>query len=135
MELLKEKKSVIVLNKMDLISCDLKNKKEIKETNRPIVEMAVKEEKGLDNLYKELIDMFNLNQINLDNELIITNIRHQNLINKAIESTRMALNDLKMSMPIDIISINIKQILEHLGEITGDNVSEDIIKNIFLNFA
>lgn len=135
LELLKEKKSVIVLNKMDLISCDLKNKKEIKETNRPIVEMAVKEEKGLDNLYKELIDMFNLNQINLDNELIITNIRHQNLINKAIESTRMALNDLKMSMPIDIISINIKQILEHLGEITGDNVSEDIIKNIFSKFC
>ena len=120
---------------MDLISCDLKNKKEIKETNRPIVEMAVKEEKGLDNLYKELIDMFNLNQINLDNELIITNIRHQNLINKAIESTRMALNDLKMSMPIDIISINIKQILEYLGEITGDNVSEDIIKNIFSKFC
>ena len=135
LELLKEKKSVIVLNKMDLISCDLKNKKEIKETNRPIVEMAVKEEKGLDNLYKELIDMFNLNQINLDNELIITNIRHQNLINKAIESTKMALNDLKMSMPIDIISINIKQILEHLGEITGDNVSEDIIKNIFSKFC
>ena len=135
LELLKEKKSVIVLNKMDLVSCDLKNKKEIKETNRPIVEMAVKEEKGLDNLYKELIDMFNLNQINLDNELIITNIRHQNLINKAIESTRMALNDLKMSMPIDIISINIKQILEHLGEITGDNVSEDIIKNIFSKFC
>lgn len=135
LELLKEKKSVIVLNKMDLVSCDLKNKKEIKEKNRPIVEMAVKEEKGLDNLYKELIDMFNLNQINLDNELIITNIRHQNLINKAIESTRMALNDLKMSMPIDIISINIKQILEHLGEITGDNVSEDIIKNIFSKFC
>ena len=135
LELLKEKKSVIVLNKMDLVSCDLKNKKEIKETNRPIVEMAVKEEKGLDNLYKELIDMFNLNQINLDNELIITNIRHQNLINKAIESTKMALNDLKMSMPIDIISINIKQILEHLGEITGDNVSEDIIKNIFSKFC
>lgn len=135
LELLKEKKSVIVLNKMDLVSCDLKNKKEIKETNKPIVEMAVKEEKGLDNLYKELIDMFNLNQINLDNELIITNIRHQNLINKAIESTRMALNDLKMSMPIDIISINIKQILEHLGEITGDNVSEDIIKNIFSKFC
>ena len=135
LELLKEKKSVIVLNKMDLVSCDLKNKKEIKETNRPIVETAVKEEKGLDNLYKELIDMFNLNQINLDNELIITNIRHQNLINKAIESTKMALNDLKMSMPIDIISINIKQILEHLGEITGDNVSEDIIKNIFSKFC
>ena len=47
----------------------------------------------------------------------------------------MALNDLTNSMPIDIISINIKEILEHLGEITGDNVSEDIIKNIFAKFC
>ena len=64
-----------------------------------------------------------------------TNIRHQELINKAIESTRMALNDLKSNMPIDIISINIKQILEDLGEITGDNVSDDIIKSIFSKFC
>ena len=135
LKLLKEKKSIIVLNKTDLESVNLENIKEIKETNRPIVKMSLKEEKGLENLYKELINMFNLNQINLDNELIITNIRHQSLIKKAIESTRMALNDLKMSMPIDIISINIKQILEHLGEITGDNVSEDIIKNIFSKFC
>ena len=135
LKLLKEKKSIIVLNKTDLESVNLENIKEIKETNRPIVKMSLKEEKGLENLYKELINMFNLNQINLDNELIITNIRHQSLIKKAIESTRMALNDLKMSIPIDIISINIKQILEHLGEITGDNVSEDIIKNIFSKFC
>lgn len=89
----------------------------------------------MEKLYQELVKMFNLNEINLDNELMITNIRHQELINKAIESTRMALNDLKSNMPIDIISINIKQILEDLGEITGDNVSDDIIKSIFSKFC
>ena len=135
LKLLKEKKSIIVLNKTDLESVNLENIKEIKETNRPIVKMSLKEENGLENLYKELINMFNLNQINLDNELIITNIRHQSLIKKAIESTRMALNDLKMSMPIDIISINIKQILEQLGAITRDKVSEEITKNIFSKFC
>ena len=83
----------------------------------------------------QFLKLIKLNQINLEHELMITNIRHQELINKARESTRMALNDLKMSMPIDIISINIKQILEHLGEITGDNVSEDIIKSIFAKFC
>ena len=97
--------------------------------------MSLKNEEGLENLYKELVKMFNLNEINLDNELIITNIRHQELINKAIENTRMALNDLKNDMPIDIISINIKQILENLGEITGDNISDDIIKSIFSKFC
>ena len=97
--------------------------------------MSIKKEEGLDELYKELIQMFNLEELNLDNELIITNIRHQKLIDDAIRHTRMALNDLKNNMPIDIISINIKQILEDFGEITGDNVSEDIIKSIFSKFC
>lgn len=135
LELLKEKKSIIVLNKIDLQSTNLENSDYIIQTQRPVIKISLKEEKGLEEIFSELVKMFNLNQINLDNELMITNIRHQELINKAIESTRMALNDLKMSMPIDIISINIKQILEHLGEITGDNVSEDIIKSIFAKFC
>lgn len=135
LKLLKEKKSIIILNKIDLLSRDLENSEEIKETNRTIIKISLKEDNGLEDIFNELVKMFNLNQINLDNELMITNIRHQELINKAIENTRMALNDLKMSMPIDIISINIKQVLEHLGEITGDNVSEDIIKSIFAKFC
>jgi len=135
LELLKEKKSIIVLNKIDLKTSNIENSNEIKDTNRPVIKVSLKEERGLENIFAELVNMFNLNQINLDNELMITNIRHQELINKAIESTKKALNDLKMSMPIDIMSINIKQVLEHLGEITGDNVSEDIIKSIFAKFC
>lgn len=135
LKILKNKKSIIVLNKTDLSSANIEESKEIKETKRKIVKMSLKKEEGLEELFEELVKMFNLNQISMDNELVITNIRHQELINKAIESTRMALNDLKMNMPIDIISINIKQILEHLGEITGDNVSENIIKSIFSKFC
>lgn len=135
LKLLRDKKAIIILNKTDLSSKMLESNKEIKEVNKPIVKMSVKKEEGLENLFAELVKMFNLNEINLDNELIITNIRHQDLINKAIESTRMAIEDLKMNMPIDVVAINIKQILEHLGEITGDNVSEDIIKSIFAKFC
>lgn len=135
LELLKEKKSIIILNKMDLESRNIEKCEEITKTNRKVIKISLKEEKGIERIFEELVKMFNLNQINLDNELMITNIRHQELINKAKESTRMTLNDLKSSMPIDIISINIKQILEHLGEITGDNVSEDIIKSIFAKFC
>lgn len=135
LKLLKNKKSIIVLNKTDLLECNLENLEEIKEVNRPIIKISLKNEEGVEKIFSELVRIFNLNEINLDNELIITNIRHQDLINKAIESTRIALNDLKISMPIDIISINIKQILEHLGEITGDNVSEDIIQSIFAKFC
>lgn len=135
LKLLRDKKAIIILNKTDLSSKMLESNKEIQEVNKPIVKMSVKKEEGLENLFAELVKMFNLNEINLDNELIITNIRHQDLINKAIESTRMAIEDLKINMPIDVVAINIKQILEHLGEITGDNVSEDIIKSIFAKFC
>lgn len=135
LQLLKEKKSIIVLNKLDLQSFDLEKSEEILETNRPIIKISLKENDNLEEIYDELVNMFNFNQVGLDNELMITNIRHQELINKAIKSTRMAIEDLKAFMPIDIISINIKQILEHLGEITGNNVSEDIIKSIFSKFC
>lgn len=135
LNLLKHKKSIIVLNKTDLKQVVNKECTEIHDVNTEVINISLKNNKGLEKIYESLVKMFNLNQINLDNELTITNIRHQELINKAIESTRMALNDLNNSMPIDIISINIKEVLEHLGEITGDNVSEDIIKSIFAKFC
>lgn len=135
LNLLKHKKSIIVLNKTDLKQIVNNECKEIQDVNTEVINISLKNNEGLERIYESLVKMFNLNQINLDNELTITNIRHQELINKAIESTRKALNDLNNSMPIDIISINIKEILEHLGEITGDNVSEDIIKNIFAKFC
>lgn len=135
LNLLKHKKSIIVLNKTDLKQIVNNECKEIQDVNTEVINISLKNNEGLERIYESLVKMFNLNQINLDNELTITNIRHQELINKAMESTRKALNDLNNSMPIDIISINIKEILEHLGEITGDNVSEDIIKSIFAKFC
>lgn len=135
LKLLQKKKSIIILNKIDLNIDKAGNSPEILQASSPVVRLSIKNGDNLDELYHELIKMFNLNQINLGNELLITNVRHQELINKAIESTRMATDDLKNDMPIDIISINIKQILEHLGEITGDNISEDIIKSIFSKFC
>ncbi len=135
LKLVKTKKSIIILNKIDLKESNLENNSEVINCNKKIIKMSLKEDDGIDKLFKELINMININEVSMDNELIITNIRHQELINKSIESTKMAINDLKSSMPIDIVSINIKQILENLGEITGDNVSEDIIKSIFSKFC
>ena len=79
--------------------------------------------------------MFQLNEINLDNEVLITNVRHKNIISKAIESVKLANKAILDSMPIDIISIYIKQILDDLGEITGEVVTEDIINEIFSKFC
>ena len=79
--------------------------------------------------------MFQLNEINLDNDVLITNIRHKNIISKALENVKLANKAILDNMPIDIISIYIKQILDDLGEITGEVVTEDIINEIFSKFC
>ena len=90
---------------------------------------------GEEYFYNELDKMFHLNKITADNEIMITNIRHKKIIEKAIEHVKGAKKDLAEGMPIDIISINIKSALEDLAEITGENVTEDIIKDIFSKFC
>ena len=69
------------------------------------------------------------------NEIIITNIRHKNQIELAIKNIEEAKEAVLNNLPIDIISISIKQSLEDLGKITGQNVSEDIINEIFSKFC
>ena len=90
---------------------------------------------GIDKLYEKITEMFNLNEINLDNENVITNVRQKNLIIKAIENVKKAKKTIEQKMPIDIVAIFIKDILEDLGKITGEVVTEDIIEEIFANFC
>jgi tRNA modification GTPase len=71
----------------------------------------------------------------MDNGEILTNIRHKQQIDKAIESIKEVKNTINNNMPIDIIEIYIKQILSDLGKITGDDISEDIINEIFSKFC
>ena len=133
--ILKEKKSIIVLNKIDLLEKDFKINKKILDLNKKIIKISALEQTGIDELNSEIINLFKLNEINFDSEIIVTNARHKNLINKALENTNEALNVIENNMPIDIIAVYIKEILESLGLITGENVSEDIINEIFSKFC
>ena len=79
--------------------------------------------------------MFGSKEIELNDGVIITNIRHKNQIDKAINSVKEAIESNNSGMPIDIVSIPIIQILNDLSAITGENVSEDIINEIFSKFC
>ena len=65
----------------------------------------------------------------------ITNVRHWELIKQAKENSIKAQETIKAYMPIDIIAINIKEIIEKLNTITGENATEDIINEIFKKFC
>ena len=81
------------------------------------------------------LDINSQKNISSDNGTLVTNIRHKDLIRKAkelLESSEKAIND---KMPIDIVTVYIKEALESLGKITGETVTEDIIKEIFSKFC
>ena len=135
LETIKNKKAIILLNKIDIEDKHLEEKEEIKKTNKKVIKVSLLNKQGIDEIYKELVRMFNLDEIKIDDSAIITNTRHKVLIEKARNCAQCAKQDISGNMPLDITAINIKNIAENLGEITGDNVSEDIIKEIFSRFC
>lgn len=135
LEFIKNKKAIILLNKIDLKENNLENCKEVMEANKKILKISLASKSNLSDLYNELDIMFGLEQIIPDNGVIITSIRHKELIEEAINHLKEAETALKCNMPVDIISINIKEVLQDLGKITGENVSEDVIKEIFSKFC
>ena len=135
LDLIKNKKSIIILNKCDLeTKIDEKNTK-LNEASDYIIKISALKNIGIDLLYKKISELFNLNQINLDNDVLITNIRQKDFINKAIENVKKAKETIDKNMTSDIVAIFIKDILEDLGNITGEFVTEDIINEIFSKFC
>ena len=135
LDLIRNKKSIIILNKCDLKSkIDEKNKK-LNEASDYIIKISALKNIGIDDLYEKISELFNLNQINLDNEILITNIRQKDFINKALENVKKAKETIDKKMTSDIVAIFIKDILENLGSITGEFVTEDIINEIFSKFC
>lgn len=82
LELIKNKNSIIVLNKNDLGKHVLDEKEEILNLQIPVVKMSAKLGDGIQDLYNNINNMFNIGDIELDNSMVITNARHKNQIKK-----------------------------------------------------
>jgi len=134
LKVIENKKAIIVLNKIDL-TVNKETQKLLKEANKETIMISAKEKRGIEKIYSKLVEMFNLKELEIDNGNVITNLRHKSLIDCGKKNATDAIIALKSNLPIDIIAINIKEILENLGKITGETVSEDIIKEIFAKFC
>ena len=135
LDITKNKKSIILLNKSDLNSVLTENDSRFKEITENVIKISALNGEGLEKLYSLISKMFSLEEINVDNDVIITNLRHKNLISRAIENVKKAKDTVEQNMPIDIIAIFVKDILEDLGNITGEIVTDDIINEIFAKFC
>ena len=133
LELIKEKNAIIALNKIDLNN--QKNIEKIQQMRKPIIKISTKTREGIENLYKEISKIYKLNEIANNGEIIISNNRHKKLIRNAIKNVEEAKQTILAKMPIDIISSNLREILEELGKVTGECVTEDVINEIFSKFC
>lgn len=135
LELIKNKKTIILLNKCDLSEKNENTTSYMSKINKTVIEASMKTKKGIDELYNTIVKMFQVGEVDIGKDVIITNIRHKNQIHKSLESIERGIQTVENQMPIDIVAVEIKQALEDLGSITGDNVSEDIIQSIFSKFC
>ena len=132
LEIASMKKSIIILNKSDL---EQKLDESIFKNIKNLIKMSILEQKGIKELENTITTMFKLDEIQVENSVIVTNARHKDLIKKAIQEVEEAKKSIGMKVSIDIVTIYIRNILENLNSITGENVSEDILKKIFSKFC
>ena len=131
LEYTKEKKRIIVINKIDLENnLDISNLK-----NERIVKVSVLKDSGIENLKNEINDMFNLEEINLGDFTYLSNSRQISLVKKAVEISKNLEDALNNDVPIDLLEIDIKEICEILGEIIGESYDDKLIDTLFSNFC
>lgn len=133
-ELISNKKSIVLLNKSDL-ECIVSVDEVRKLTNVDPIVISAKENTGIQNLEERIREMFYQGIISFNDEIYITNIRHKQLLADATESLKLVKNSIEQQLPEDFYSIDLMNSYELLGEIIGESVSDDLVNEIFSKFC
>lgn len=134
MELLKDKKAIVLLNKSDLEPAVTKEMLEQK-TEKPVIPISARNEQGVDLLEQKIKEMFFQGELSFNDEVYITNVRHKKALEDAYQSLTMVENSIAMDMPEDFFSIDLMNCYESLGSIIGESVGEDLVNEIFSKFC
>lgn len=134
MEFIKDRKAIVLLNKSDLKAIvsieEITNK-----TGHQVFLISAKEETGIDRLEEKIKSLFYEGEIDFNNQILITNMRHREALREALESIQMVKKSIEDGMPEDFFSIDLMNAYEKLGLIIGESVEEDLINEIFSKFC
>ncbi len=133
-ELIRNKKAVVLLNKTDLEMTVTKEYLEEK-TGHVVIPVSAKEETGIELLEQEIKSMFYQGEIDFNDEVTITNVRHKTALVEALASLRMVRQSVCDGMPEDFYSIDLMNAYEVLGSVIGEAVEEDLGNEIFSKFC
>lgn len=136
MEMIREKKCIILFNKTDMESLvsfdDLKDKT---DDSHIMIKISAKENKGIDDFEKAVEKMFFQGKIRENDEVMITNMRHKEALLEVKESLLQVKKSLDAGMPEDFYSIDLMSAYQSLGRIIGEETSEDLVNEIFSKFC
>jgi len=136
LNLINKEKSLLVLNKIDLITNDLNLEEYSQKTGvKMIVPFSAKNLTGLETLENKLYELLLPEQEALTESALVSNLRHKNYLEKALLALSSAKNLVLAGEPEDIVAIDLKEALTALGAITGETLGEDIINEIFAQFC
>lgn len=133
-ELIRDKKAVVLLNKTDLDMVLTKQELEDKTGHR-VIPVSAKEQSGIKDLEDEIKSMFYHGEIDFNDEVYITNVRHKAALEESRDSLNMVLESIRNGMPEDFYSIDLMNAYEQLGTIIGEAVEEDLVNTIFSKFC
>ena len=126
---IKDKKHIIIINKIDLET----KLEEIKDNN--IVKISALNNKGIEELKNKITEMYNLEEIESKDATYLTNARGLSLLRQAEEVIKEVNKGITNKEPIDMIEIDLKRIWKLLGEITGETYQEELINQLFSQFC
>jgi len=132
---IKDKKKIVVLNKMDnpmVIDLQAINDH---IGNAPVIKTSVKLGKGISDVEDCIHDMVMGGKVLAQDEVLITNLRHQEALIRAREHIEEALSALEKDIPLDLVSIDVREACDTMGTITGETVTEDLLDKIFSEFC
>ena len=134
MELLRDRHTIVLLNKSDLkqITTVEEVRKHLDKTMIPI---SAKEQTGIDALEKEIKEMFFSGKVTFNDEVYITNIRQKTALQEALRSLKLVQQSIEDDMPEDFYSIDLMNAYEELGTIIGEAVEDDLVNEIFSKFC
>ena len=127
-----KKKVIVLLNKIDL-----NRKIDLEGYNLGnIVEISAKDNIGIEDMQEKIYSYIMEEDVeNSSEKLIITNIRHKTALEKTKDAIKNIFETIDMGLPMDLISVDLKEALDSLSEITGEISSEDILDHVFRNFC
>ncbi len=126
------KKCIILLNKIDLErKIDLKDYK-----LENIIEISAKDSIGIEKMEERIYSYIIEEKVeDYSEKFIITNIRHKTALEKTKQAIKNIFDTIDSGMPMDLISVDLREALDSLSEITGEISSEDILDHVFGNFC